>query len=284
MNIAEKVKWFLPSSFKKFIRQALFAPLDIFESIFKRDGELRPPRWAIGGNYGSGSGNFKDSGRRLLSHLVDLGGLAPGDAVLDVGCGIGRLAIPLTGYLTKNGRYEGFDVIGYNIKWCSRHISARYPNFRFTHSDVYNKFYNRTGRYKARDYVFPYQSDSFDMVFLLSVFTHMLPEDMEHYVSEISRVTKRSGRCFVTFFLLNPESIDLMNKGKAGHTFRRTGNDIYRVDDKDIQESIIAYDENFVKELFARHGFITQSPIHYGSWCGRKDSADKMDILIFTKG
>ena len=45
--------------------------------------------------------------RRLI---VRDAGLPRDGAVLDVGCGLGRMALPLLDYLGAAGRYEGFDV------------------------------------------------------------------------------------------------------------------------------------------------------------------------------
>lgn len=41
----------------------------------------------------------------------------------------------------------------------------------------------------------------------------MLPSDVEHYLSEIARVLRKNGRCLVTFFLLNAESLQLTKSG-----------------------------------------------------------------------
>lgn len=64
--------------------------------------------------------------------------------MLDVGSGIGRMARPLTKFLTS-GSYVGIDIVPRGIEWCQRHITSRYPNFTFQHADVYNKEYNPTG-------------------------------------------------------------------------------------------------------------------------------------------
>jgi len=43
-----------------------------------------------------GGGNFKSVGEKFLRYFKDVGGLKPDDEdVLDVGCGIGRMAISL---------------------------------------------------------------------------------------------------------------------------------------------------------------------------------------------
>ena len=97
-----------------------------------------------------------------------------------MGCGIGRIAIPLTQYL-KTGTYDGFDIVRHGVEWCQQKVTPHYPNFNFFVADVYNKLYFPQGRYAATEYTFPFADDTFDFVFLTSVFTHMMPKDLEHY-------------------------------------------------------------------------------------------------------
>lgn len=55
--------------------------------------------------------NVQRDGEQFLQYFIELGGLKPSDRVLDVGCGIGRLAIPLTQYLDARGGYAGLDIV-----------------------------------------------------------------------------------------------------------------------------------------------------------------------------
>ncbi len=164
-----------------------------------------PPNWL----HSVGDLGFKEVGEEFFKYFVNLGGLRPHQRVLDVGSGTGRMALPLTKYL-KDGSYEGLDIVAPSVEWCQKTYTSRYPNFRFHFSDIYNKEYNPDGKFKASEYRFPFESASFDFVFLTSVFTHMLPQDMENYLSEIARVLKSDGRVFITYFLLNPESLELI--------------------------------------------------------------------------
>ena len=125
-----------------------------------------------------GNGDFKEIGEEFLQLFTRLGGLKPNHDVLDVGCGIGRMALALVNYLEPTSRFEGFDIVKHGIDWCEKNITTRWPNFNFQHSDIYNKCYNESGRQVSRKYQFPYEDNSFDFVFLTSVFTHMLPRDM----------------------------------------------------------------------------------------------------------
>lgn len=153
-----------------------------------------------------GPGDFKTVGREFLSHFLNVAKLQPDERVLDVGCGIGRMAIPLTQYLRPPGSYDGFDVVKAGIEWCRDKITPRYPHFRFRHVSIRNQHYTPDSGIRPTDFRFPYRSRTFDFVFLTSVFTHMLPPDMEHYLDEIVRVLKPTGRCLITMFLLNAES------------------------------------------------------------------------------
>lgn len=100
------------------------------------------------------------------------------------------MAAPLAAYLSKEGSYEGLDIVVQAVRWCSENITPRYPNFRFVHADIYNKSYNPEGKITAHQYAFPYGEASFDFVFLTSVFTHMLPADVENYLHQVSRVAE----------------------------------------------------------------------------------------------
>ncbi|MDQ2688224.1 MAG: class I SAM-dependent methyltransferase, partial [Armatimonadota bacterium] len=52
---------------------------------------------------------FREIGKSTLRHLVEAGGLQSNESVLEIGCGYGRIALPLTHYLNASGRYEGID-------------------------------------------------------------------------------------------------------------------------------------------------------------------------------
>lgn len=226
---------------------------------------------------------FRSNGREFLQHFIHLAGLQPHERVLDVGCGIGRKAIPLTGYLNTSGSYEGLDIVKIGITWCQEHITPRHRNFHFQWSDVYNRYYNPEGRQKASQYRFPFPGASFDLVILISVFTHVLPDVLENYVAETSRVLKHGGRCFITYFLLNGESKPLLQAGKAAIAFRYIESQTYGVADPAMPEAAVSYDESFILRLYEQSGLKVQSPVRYGSWCSRKHSESFQDIVIAVK-
>jgi len=110
------------------------------------------------------------------------------------------MAVPLTRYLNEKGSYEGFDIWVEAINWTAKNITPRFPNFHFKFIDVQNKRYNPKGKLRAARLEFPYQNESSDFVFLTSVFTHMLPKDLENYLSEIAR--NEDQRKVSNYFLL----------------------------------------------------------------------------------
>ena len=188
----------------------------------------------------------------------------------------------LMNYLKDGGSYDGFDIIPHGIRWCRKQITSRAPNFRFLLADIYNYAYNPLGKYKAAEYEFPYENETFDFAFLTSVFTHMLPQDMEHYLYETARALKRSGRCLITFFLLNRESLELINCGRSIYDFKHEGRG-FRTIDKATPESAVAYDEKFIRGVYEEFGLAIAEPIHFGSWCGRENFLSYQDIIVAVK-
>lgn len=229
-----------------------------------------------------GSGDPAATGLEFLRHFEKIGGLKRDYRVLDVGCGIGRMAIPLLFFLDERGSYEGFDISSHAISWCQDHITRLNPVFRFRYENVHNKRYNPLGRLSASDCVFPYDDHSFNFVFLTSVFTHMLPQDMENYVNEISRVLKRGARCFSTFFLLNDGSLELMRMKQSDLDFCYDFG-LFRATSDRVPEAVVAYPEPHVREVYHRHGLAIIDPVYCGSWSGRADSLSYQDIIVATR-
>jgi len=229
-----------------------------------------------------GRGDFRKTGEDLLRHFIDLAQLRPTDRVLDVGCGVGRMALPLARYLGPKGSYEGFDVVDAGIDWCRKQITARYPRFRFQAADLHHDLYNPSGRFRASEYRFPYDDRSFDFVFATSVATHLLAPDLENYLREISRVSRPGGRSLVTFFLLSDESRELLRAGRSDIPFLCERGPCLIASEEEPGRAV-AYDEAFIKSLYERCLLRIDAPVHFGSWPGRSEFLSYQDLVVATK-
>ncbi|MBN1309371.1 MAG: class I SAM-dependent methyltransferase [Chitinispirillaceae bacterium] len=231
-----------------------------------------------------GGSDFKATGFEFLRYFIEFGGLRPDHHVLDIGSGIGRMAIPLTNFL-KNGQYDGIEIVPRGVHWCQEHITSKFPHFRFHLADIYNKSYNPKGTCRASEYCFPFEDHSFDFIFLTSVFTHMITEDVVNYITQISRVVKKSGRLLSTWFLINGESQTLIGRHPEALQIRfplAAHPKIYTVNVRNPEDAI-GFDETFVRSAFSNNGLKIVEPIRYGSWCRRDDYTSYQDIIVCEK-
>lgn len=269
--------YLLPVPIRLFARRLYYLPVDAFDNLTGRRPEGVPPR----GKIFIGPGDYVKLGKKFLGYFQELAGLKPEHAVLDVGCGIGRMALPLTGFLNEKGSYDGFDIVKSGIDWCDKNISSSYPNFRFRYSGLYNQLYNTSDKVDASNFVFPYAKSTFDFVFLTSVFTHMMPAEVEHYIGEISRVMKPGATCLMSFFIINCESEDLMIR-KPTHMNFPINKGFYRLHSARVDTANVAYDEEWLLEKLEKSG-LKMETIKYGQWCGRDSYFDYQDLLICSK-
>ena len=139
------------------LRTACFRTVDTVCLALRLRDPLVPPHWMfrdpdrVDGSHTPEE--FSAIGRGTVQWLIDYEGLKPTHRFLDVGCGIGRMAIPLVDYL-QTGKYHGFDIREEKIAYCRRTVGRKRPDFAFRHADVFNKYYNPRGRMQASDTAF----------------------------------------------------------------------------------------------------------------------------------
>ncbi|HZM01119.1 MAG TPA: class I SAM-dependent methyltransferase [Planctomycetota bacterium] len=269
------LKQLVPWRLRQYLR-AVWADL-------RRD-ELTPPDRLIR-VVGGSILDFRPIGESWVAAFVREAGLRADERVLDLGCGVGRSAVALTRFMGARGSYEGLDIVRPGIEWCRAHITPRFPSFRFTHADVYNRHYNASGATQVSEYRLPYPDGEFDFVFLTSIYTHLVPRDARAYLAEIHRVLRPGGRCFNTFALLTEASRRSIAAGTALGGLSALRHEVEEgcvVADPADPEFLIAYPEERVAAMYAACGFLPPVVIH-GSWCGTEGAHRAQDIVIATK-
>lgn len=260
------------------VRKIYYFPADFWNSLNKKKNKYEPKK----GDIFIGSGDFLSQGKHHLELLKEYTSLQPDYSVLDVGCGIGRAAVPLAQYLSTKGKYEGFDVVKKGIDWCQKNISKDFSNFNFQHISLNNDLYNLTNQ-KAENFKFPYEDNSFDTVFLFSVFTHMQPKEVQNYLNEIYRVLKTDGKCLSTFFLYDSQNEEYISKENKGFCFPYQKEN-YRLMNEKVPSANIAFKEELLFEMIQTSQLKLENKI-YGTWSNRavNDLFDYQDILILKK-
>jgi SAM-dependent methyltransferase len=273
----------IPRNLRWWLRAAYLAPIDALDRLRSDDSVAAPPR---AHNFSGAAIDLQANGAGLIAALEEVAGLTPASRVLDVGCGMGRLAMAMAGYLGPTGAYEGLDIVPDGIRWCREHVAAPYGNVHFTLSDVRNDEYNPGGSIAAVDYRFPFEDASFDVVVLVSVFTHMLPPELGHYLDEIARVLALGGRCFATYYLLTPEARDRMANHRSALRFKHDFGSHAVVSTK-MPELSVGYHDRYLDEVYARHGLAGER--YPGYWCGQPSKwspasgTGEQDVLVARK-
>ena len=244
--------------------------------------ELIPPKSALP-SY-TRKGDYRKAGARFLGGAVDAG-LEPHHRLLDLGCGVGRLAVAVSEYLDDQGGYVGLDTDREAIELCNEWIGSKLPQFTFVWADVFNTTYNRSAEAKAAQYRFPFDDHSFDFVFSNSLFTHLVPDDAGNYIREIGRVLKPAGRTVNTIFLLNEESLAQVEGGESRQGVLHEFGDLALVKRPARPEAWIALDEGFVRQAHEEAGLGIER-VRYGAWSGRDSSGSafsEKDIIVAEK-
>lgn len=241
--------------------RVLFLPLDAIDATVGRMfPELRgiPParfrmrtgvRWLVFNqvSYRYVSGGF-------WNHAFARGWLGLDSTILELGCGAGRYALSLADTTWEwgggfRGAYTGLDVDDELLRWCRDNFPSR---FRFVKIDAFSQVYNPSGRL-AKGVSFPVAADSQDFVFAHSLFTHLLPEDLDRYLREAHRVMKPGTTLVASVFCI--DHLHRLGRRFGGRwTFRHRAGEAW-VENPRYPEAAVAYDSGSLLSHCQHIGF-----------------------------
>jgi len=267
----------MPPSIRLFARRLYYYPHDMKNCLLGKRHRYEPPK----GKTFIGSGDFIKQGKLHLQLLQEHALLMPHHKVLDIGSGMGRTAAALTSYTSSEGSYDGFDIMTQGVQWCNKKIHKDFSNFKFKHVPLGNDLYN-TNKTTGANFKFPYDDNSFDVEFLFSVFSHMLPAEIENYLCEIARTLKPGGKCLATFFIY--EHADDFQLKHPEDRFKfpvDMGN--YRLMNEKVKSANVAYQRDFLRRMIVNSKLTIHKEIE-GYWKGEKTGHnDFQDIIVLKK-
>lgn len=156
-----KSKLDLKGAYRRWVQQARFGR-----------SKAEAMKLAIGGQF--------EAYGQIEADMLRFFGLRPRATLIDVGCGAGRLAIPLS--KTHQGAYLGTDIVPDLVEFARN--SCNRPDWRFEIVDSLR---------------IPAPDQSADMVCFFSVLTHLLHEQSYLYLEDAKRVLKPDGRIVFSF-------------------------------------------------------------------------------------
>lgn len=229
-----------------------------------------------------GGDQFHQGGAKFAETFEIWGGLKAGDAVLDIGCGAGRMAIGIGERFNWSTPLIGFDVIGQDVTVCQETISSRHPNFQFHHVNAWNGHYNPGGVIQPHEVTFPAAANSVDFAFATSVFTHMFRREVAHYIAEVMRVLRPGGVLMTTWFILTDAAYDATRAGTARFNFPQVAEDGVFFEHAKRPEDVIGYRLSDVQALLSGFADVT---FHQGAWSrtATTKARHSQDVMVVRK-
>ena len=192
--------------------------------------------------------NYLNSSKEQIDHLVALNLINETSNILDFGSGQGRLVNGLKFADVKLKEYTGVDTDLNSIKWCKRFLSGYGQNFNFIHLPAFNARYNKSADGLQE---IPVENNKFDLVFLNSVFSHMMSNDVAFYLKEFNRILSKDGAVYLTAFTeenvpdVEENPIDYLNETNKNGSLHR-----------------VRFEVNYFNDLIKKAGLKTELYLH----------------------
>jgi ubiquinone/menaquinone biosynthesis C-methylase UbiE len=157
------------------------------------------------------------------------------------------------------GTYYGRDSNRAFVEWSQRHITSKHPNYQFAHVDIS----------QPDSHILPFADNTFDLVGLHSVFTHIPADNIQRHLAEYRRVLKPGSRCYVTVFLIT----DLTRA-----EFQPVVNG-----SSQWKPNTFAIEESRLRELIGQAGLRVVPPVHYGWRSHGAEGLLHQDLFVLEK-
>lgn len=217
----------------------------------------------------------------LFREIVDRFQLQPDARVLDIGCGCGRMAIPFAFFL-HGGRYVGVDVWRAGVDWCQQHIAAGQTGFAFECLDSANNYYFDSYQPDVdNDYRLPFVAErSIDLVFAVSVFTHLVENDVRSYLAEIERALDADGKVYLSAFVIDEYFFRFVEQTGMHTEVKEAGDGAYYA--YSGQDFFAGYSFEKWRAMFAGHGLKIVS-FEVGSWAQKPGARPYQDLFVLVR-
>ncbi|UJP06187.1 MAG: methyltransferase domain-containing protein [Nitrosomonas sp.] len=206
----------------------------------------------------------------------------PPKAILDIGCGYGRIAYGLR-RANYQGSYTGFDILVRQIKWLQENFNGRpgQGGYGFHYFNTYNERYNPGGR-ALQEIVLPFPKASFDCLVTLSVFTHMYEDDLIEHIRYLKAFILPGGQWIASFFIVASDFTLANQPPKSAYPMRKQVSPNSYISDLTEPLRAIAYAESFLHTLLAEEGLeiVKQLP---GNWQYRENQNSFQDWLVLRR-
>jgi len=234
-----------------------------------------------------GGGDPKEIANGIIDLIHTNIGLKPSAAILDVGCGCGRIAAGLAEQIDAEATYAGIDIVPRLVEFARQHITSRYPNFKFyrrSQSNVAYDFYIRgdeAGSISVISDVCP--PGSIDLAISISLFTHLDFDEAEAILIEIETALKSKGKGFLTFFILDENVRKSISEGKSHFSFEHpSASRRAFINRLDVPTHAVGYNKEMLQELLKASGLLMDKHIP-GWWCGIAPRPSYQDAIIVRK-
>jgi len=157
----------------------------------------------------------KETAQWVWNHLKDYINLKE-LSILDWGCGPGRVIRHLPAIIGDNNYYYGCDYNEKYVDWC--------------HKNIGNVIFKKNELTPPLDF----ENDSLDIVYGISIFTHLSKEMHYSWMNELNRILKKSGILLLTThgevskIKLSEREKEIFNSGNLViHKYKKEGNRLF---------------------------------------------------------